>query len=92
MPDVLKNLFAVTSLKHIANTLGIRKLEANSKGGKIEFSDKPNVDPLKIIKLIQNQSKKYRLDGPTKLRFSVDTHDIKERIGVIENVLTELRN
>lgn len=92
LPDALKNLFAITTLKHTAEKLGIRKLEANNKGGKIEFGDKPNIDPLKIIKLIQNQANKYRLDGPTKIRFTLDTHENKERIQLVEKILLELSN
>ncbi len=92
LPDALKNLFAMTELKQAAEKLGIRKLEANSKGGKIEFGDKPNIDPLKIIKLIQNQAKKYRLDGPTKLRFMLDAHENKDRIHLVEKTLTELND
>jgi transcription-repair coupling factor (superfamily II helicase) len=90
LPEALKNLFAITTLKQEAEKLGIRKIEANSKGGKIEFGDKPNVDPMKIIRLIQNQAKKYRLDGPTRLRVTLDTHETKERLGLIDKVLLEL--
>jgi transcription-repair coupling factor (superfamily II helicase) len=90
LPEPLKTLFAITTVKLEALKLGIRKIEANSKGGKIEFGQKPNVDPMKIIQLIQNQSKKYRLDGPTKLRFTLDTHENKDRLNLVEKVLAQL--
>jgi transcription-repair coupling factor (superfamily II helicase) len=90
LPQPLKNLFAVTTIKQEAEKLGINKIEANAKGGKFDFNDKPNVDPMKIIKLIQSQSAKFRLEGPTRLRFNLAEHDIKARITLIEQILNSL--
>ncbi|MDR3477698.1 MAG: transcription-repair coupling factor [Gammaproteobacteria bacterium] len=92
LPEPLKNLFAITELKQSAEVLGISKVEANSKGGKIEFIDKPNIDPMKIIKLIQSQSKRFRLDGPARLRFTLDEHDPKDRILLVKDVIHLLEN
>jgi transcription-repair coupling factor (superfamily II helicase) len=90
LSDPAKNLFAITLLKQRAELLGIIKIEANSKGGKVEFSDKPNIDPLKIIKLIQTQTKRFRLEGPTRLRFNLDPHEPKQRVELVENILSLL--
>lgn len=90
LPDSLKNLFALSALKQKAEKLGILKIEANQKGGKIEFNEKPDVDPMRIIKLIQTQSHYYRLEGPTRLKFKFDEHKIENRITLIENILEYL--
>lgn len=90
LPDSAKNLFYLSALKQKAEALGILKIEANSKGGKIEFSDKPNVDPMQIIKLIQVHSKRFKLDGPTRLRFTLDTHEAKDRLRLVEEVINKL--
>jgi transcription-repair coupling factor (superfamily II helicase) len=90
LPDPAKNLFMATILKQKAEALGITKIEANSKGGKIEFTDKPLVDPFKIIKLIQDQSKRFRLDGPTRLRFTLDEHEPAQRIELIDHIINLL--
>lgn len=90
LPDAAKNLFALAELRQKIEPLGIMKVEANAKGGKIDFSEKPNVDPMKIIKLIQTQSLRFKLDGPTRLRFTLDTHEVKDRIRLVENVLEKL--
>ena len=90
LPDPAKNIFAIAALKQKIAPLGILKVEANSKGGKIEFNEKPNVDPMKIITLIQNRSLQFRLDGPTRLRFTLDTHDVKNRLELVEKVLDKL--
>lgn len=90
LPDQLKNLIAITELKQKADALGVVKIEANDKGGKFEFSDKPNVKPETIIRLIQIYSKRFRLDGPTRLRFNLDAHDIKDRITLVDKLLSQL--
>ncbi len=91
LPEPSKNLFAISQLKQQAEQLGILKIEANSKNGKIEFTEKPKVEPITIIQLIQKRSAYFRLDGPTRLRFNLDAHERKDRIGLIENVLGVLR-
>jgi transcription-repair coupling factor (superfamily II helicase) len=90
IPEPLKNLFAVTELKLKAQSMGIIKIEAGEGGGKLEFNDKPAVKPETIISLIQTQAKRFRLDGPTRLRFTLEQHERKERIGLIDQLLTEL--
>jgi len=90
LPAPAKNLFAISALKQRAETMGITKMEANSKSGKIEFNDKPNVDPMRIIQLIQTQSQTYRLDGPARLRFQLSPHEPKERIRLLEIILDNL--
>ena len=90
LPEPIKNLFALAILKQRAQQLGITKIEASSKGGKIEFNEKPNINPYQIIKLIQNQSKTFKLEGASSLRFILAPHDMKERIHAIENIINLL--
>jgi transcription-repair coupling factor (superfamily II helicase) len=88
MPEPVKNLFAVTSIKLKAAKLGIKKLEANAKYGKIHFNEKPNVDPAVIIKLIQTRPNFFKLLGQDKLRFELLAGETAEaRIRQIEKVL-----
>lgn len=90
LPQPLKNLFAISELKIKADALGIIKIEANEKSGKFDFNDQPKVKPETIIRLIQTQSKIFRLEGPTRLRFSLVPHSISERIQLIENLIAQL--
>ena len=90
LPDPLKNLFAVTELKLKADALGITKIEANEKGGKFEFAEKPNVKPETIIRLIQTKPQRFRLDGATRLRFFLDQHEPKDRIGLVDKLMDEI--
>lgn len=90
LPDPLKNLIAITELKQAADALGVVKVEANEKGGKFEFNEKPNIKPETIIRLIQIKTQRYRLDGPTRLRFILDKHEAKDRIAMVKGYLAEL--
>lgn len=90
LPDPLKTLFRLTELKLKASPLGIEKIDMGAQGGRLNFTDKPDIDPLKIIQLIQNQPKTYRLDGNDKLRVNQDLPDANARITLLDNLLDEL--
>jgi len=80
LPEAIKNLLQITELKLKAQQLGIRKIEAGANGGRIEFDEKPNIDPHVIIQLIQREAHNYRLEGPKRLRFSWPDIDSEQRI------------
>ncbi|MEO7065655.1 MAG: transcription-repair coupling factor [Rhodanobacter sp.] len=90
LPDPAKQLFAVASLKLMATPLGIRKLDFGANGGRIVFRDKPDVDPLTIIKLIQRLPRVYKLDGQDKLKITLDLPGASERIRSAQEVLVLL--
>jgi len=91
LPDAAKNLFYLNALKRRAEQLGITKIEANSKGGKLEFNDKPSIDPMHLIQLIQTESHRYKLEGSHRLRFTLEPHDAKERMQKIEQLLDKIQ-
>ncbi len=90
LPEPSKNLMQISLLKQKAAALGILKIEANAKGGKIIFGEKPHIEPMKIIHLIQKKSAYYRLDGPTTLRFNLDAHERKDRIELVDRIVASL--
>ncbi|WP_240703581.1 transcription-repair coupling factor [Thermomonas aquatica] len=91
LPDAAKHLFATAELKLDATRLGIRKLDLGDKGGRIQFVEKPNVDPMAVIRLIQGQPKHYRMDGPDKLRISLDMADAATRFNAARGLLAALQ-
>lgn len=90
LPDVLKNLFLISELKLKADTIGIIKIDAGEKGGRIEFSDQPAVKPETIIRLLQTKPQRYRLDGPGKIRFTLDKHEPAQRVVLMDAIIDEL--
>jgi transcription-repair coupling factor (superfamily II helicase) len=91
LPDAAKHLFAVAELKLRATELGVRKLDLGDKGGRVHFVEKPNVDPMAIIRLIQGQPKLYRMEGPDKLRMTLDLPDAQARVLAARGILTALQ-
>ena len=69
LPPVAKNLISIQSLKLRAKSIGIKHIDAKAKYGYFIFSESPNVDPARIIQLIQQQPKQYQLHQPNGLRF-----------------------
>lgn len=91
LPDPVKNLVRQTRLRLTAEQLGISKVEANATGGRIEFTSKPNIDPLTIVKLVQTQPQHYRMEGASHLKFFFDMESADERLITIHNVLETLQ-
>ncbi len=87
LPDATRQLFAVSSLKLMATPLGIRKLDFGANGGRIVFREKPDVEPLAIIRLIQQLPRVYKLDGQDKLRITLDLPGATERIRSAKEIL-----
>lgn len=91
LPDAAKHLFAIAELKQRATTLGIRKLDLGEKGGRVQFVEKPNVDPMAIIRLIQGQPRLYRMEGPDKLRMTLELPDAQSRLLAARGIVTALQ-
>lgn len=90
LPDASKNLFSTAQIKLNAVEIGIRKIEAGDTGGRLVFHPNPNIDPQKIIDLIQKNPKCYQLDGPEKLRFNYQTESPQKKITFINELLDHL--
>ena len=91
LADATKHLFAIAELKLDATALGIRKLDLGEKHGRIQFVEKPNVDPMSVIRLIQGQPRHYRMDGPDKLRITLDLPDAASRLSTARGLITMLQ-
>ncbi len=90
LPDQTKCLFAVAQLKLMATPLGIRKVDFGANGGRVTFRDKPDIDPMSLIKLIQQQPRVFKLDGQDKLRVILDLPGSAERIRAAQDTLVAL--
>ena len=90
LPEPAKTLFSVTRVKLIAQALGIKKLDLNAKGGRIIFDKEPNIDPMKVITLIQKRPWMFKLDGQDKLRFEVELPTVDEREEWVVKLMGEI--
>jgi transcription-repair coupling factor (superfamily II helicase) len=90
LPDPAKSLLAIAELRLEAAKFGIIKIDATAKGGRIEFVEKPPIDPIKIIRLIQKQPDRFKLDGNNRFRFTLEAHSPKDRAQKIKEILAAL--
>ena len=90
LPPQAQMLFEIADLRVRATPIGIAKIDAGATSGRIEFRKNANVDPAKLIALIQSDSRSYRLDGQTMLRFKADMADMQERIDRVRHLLAAL--
>ncbi len=90
LPEPVKNLFAVTELKLRLNPLGIKKVELGAGGGRVTFEAEPNIDPMRVIQLIQTQPQHFRMDGQDKLKLIADLPEAEQRISAVSELLEHL--
>ena len=93
-PDSVKNLFRTTSIKLDAAALGIDRVDIGPRGGRLEFKADTRVDPLAIVKLVQQEPDtfKYRdADGRTGNRLLVGRamEHPDTRFGFVEELLKQ---
>lgn len=90
LPEPTKNLFRQTDIKIKAEKLGITKIEASQKEGKIFFSNKTPVDPMKLIRLIQTKPDQYKLVGSDTLKYVANMSSAEERFQQTYKTLEQL--
>lgn len=90
LPQQVKHLLLITELKLKAEKMGIQKISAGAQQGKLEFSENPSIDPGVLIHLIQVHAKRYQMDGPQRLRFTLENTASEERIFEISSLLNQL--
>ncbi len=90
LPDQLKLLIRQQSIKLRAIELGIRKIDCGEEGGKLHFNNNLNIEPNRLIELVQNEPNIYRFEGQTGLRFNVGTDNPEQRFQLVESLLSDL--
>lgn len=91
LPQQVKYLLLVTELKFVAALLGVTRITARAQHGKIDFDEKPRIDARVLINLIQVHAKRYQMEGPSCLRFALESTIHEDRIHEIHNLLIQLK-
>ena len=86
LPVSVQNLFQITDIKLQAQRLGILKVDLGDAKGKLEFSKTTSVEPMEIVRLVQQQSDTYRLDGASTLRIVQELPEFADRIAFIQSL------
>ena len=88
-PNEVKTLIAMHQLRIMASTLGIQKLDVGTSTLNMTFIDKPPIEPIQIILLLQ-QLKTCKYDGKNKLIWQVKSENAAAKIANTEKILQML--
>jgi transcription-repair coupling factor (superfamily II helicase) len=91
LPDSTKNLIAVTAIKQRCSKLGIARIEAHALGGAVTLNEHAKIDPMFLVSLLQTQSNTFKLDGPSKLKFSIALENSAERLNWLKQLLDSFK-
>jgi transcription-repair coupling factor (superfamily II helicase) len=90
LPEPAKNLMRIAEIKQDAVMLGIDKIDVSESVGYLQFGDQAQVDPVSLVKLVQENGQTYRMQGAHRLQFHADMLDSGQRFKFIEELLTLL--
>ncbi len=89
MPDAARALIETHRLRILSQPLGIVRIDAAGEAIAIQFMPQPPIPPERIIKFIQGR-RDARLAGPDRLRLSVTSADLTQRVQRVREVLKAL--
>ena len=69
---------------------GCGRSKRGATGGRIVFHPEPDVDPGSVIRLVQGEPGRFRLDGAERLRFAGDLPDAASRVEAVRRLLDSL--
>ena len=88
LPEQGEALIACHRLRVEAKAIGIIKIDASAEAIQLQFNPKADIDPTKLIALLQ-RDRRCRMNGPDKLRVTVQHEDIVLRADFVKNLLKE---
>ena len=89
LPEQGETLMACHRLRIAAKPLGINKIDASDSAIQLYFAPSTDLDPSKLIALLQ-RDRRCRMNGPDKLRVTVQYPGIAQRADFIKQLLKEL--
>lgn len=91
LPQPIHNLLKITSLKLLAQPIGIKKIDANAQNGRLVFNEHPNVNIPKILELVARHPTQYQLKGAEQLRFVKKMDTLEARFNTIQTLLENIQ-
>ncbi|WP_225639282.1 transcription-repair coupling factor [Candidatus Profftia sp. (ex Adelges kitamiensis)] len=91
LPHSACNLIQIAQLRLDCMVIGINRINSDQKGGFLKFSDKNNIEPIILVKLLQNKSHIFSIKNNNQLAFVIDLSEYKVRIKFIADLLVFLK-
>jgi transcription-repair coupling factor (superfamily II helicase) len=89
LPDAARALIDTHRLRLQCAPLGLVRIDASSEGIMLQFTDAPPIPPERIIRFIQSR-RDARLSGPNRLRLTLPTADLAQRVQRLREVVKAL--
>jgi transcription-repair coupling factor (superfamily II helicase) len=89
LPEPAKALVETHRLRIAAKPAGIIKIDAHGESALLQFKPNPPIDAMRIIELIQ-KNRHIRLNGPDKLRITVNMPDLAARVNQMKATIRSL--
>ena len=89
MPEQTQSLISFHDLRIFIQHFYVKKIDASESSIQISFAGNSKIDPLKLIKLL-NEDKRCRMNGPDKIKISINIIDILERVKFIKDFLKKI--
>ena len=90
LPEAVKALFQIAEIRQIGQQLGLKKIEAGPTSGRLQFLQNTKVEPITIIKLVQENPNKYRLLNNDQLSFTMPMANPELRLNSVYAMLSSL--
>lgn len=90
-PEQTENLFIIHHIRIITKDIDVTKIDAGKKTISLNFREKNNIDPLKIIDLVQS-NKHIKLDGPNRITLAGDFERPLDKLNKIKSLVVDLKD
>lgn len=90
LPEPAKNLMTQTELRLKAEALGITKVDAGREWARLEFGSTTPVDPLVLVKKVQQSPDQFRLEGANSFRFRLKDTSTSGKLDGVATLMAEL--
>ena len=92
LPDALKRLFEISALKLLCESHGLQTVEIGQERGKLVFADTTTIEPLSIVKLVQEDSNTYQFEGTSTLITTHQLDSFEDRVQFLDGLINKLTN
>ena len=92
LPEALKRLFVISTLKLLCQSHGMQTVEIGQEKGKLVFADTTTIDPLAIVQLVQEDSNTYQFEGTSTLVTNRQLDSFEDRTQFLEELINKLAN
>ena len=90
LPEPVKTLFQLAELRQIGEQVGLKKIEAGPNGGRLQFTANTIVEPITIVKMVQDDPATFRLQNNDQLSFTMAMETAEQRFGLVNEILQKL--